>query len=105
MLKRAEERGRCRRPQPSATLNLSAALLGRHGAALLGRHSHRGFDYLLGLVVMAGGVEQRHSFWADGPGEEPRIFQQFLDIMGQHPDAWLYTYGSYEATFLRRMAK
>src|SRR5262249_8732532 len=65
----------------------------------------RGHDYLLGLVVVADGVEQRHSFWADSPAEEPRIFQQLLDLVGRHPDAWLYTYGSYEADFLRRAAK
>jgi hypothetical protein len=37
--------------------------------------------------------------------EEPRIFQQFLDLVSLHKDAWLYAYGSYEATFLRRLAK
>jgi predicted RecB family nuclease len=65
----------------------------------------RGFDYLLGLVVVADGVEQRHSFWADSPAEEPSILRQFLDLVDRHPDAWLYTYGSYEAAFLRRAGK
>src|SRR5262249_42448369 len=65
----------------------------------------RGFDYLLGLIVVADGVEQRHSFWADSPAEEPRIFQQFFDLVGGHPDAWLYTYGGYEAASLRRVGK
>ena len=65
----------------------------------------RAFDYLLGLVVVADGVEQRHSLWADSPADEPRIFRQFLDLMRRHRDAWLYTYGSYEADFLRRAGK
>jgi predicted RecB family nuclease len=65
----------------------------------------RGFDYLLGLLVVAGGAEQRHSFWADGPAEEARIFNELLDIVAGLPDAWLYTYGSYEAAFLRRVGK
>jgi hypothetical protein len=39
--KSVECRCRCRHQQSSATLTPSAALLGRHGAALLGRHSHR----------------------------------------------------------------
>jgi predicted RecB family nuclease len=65
----------------------------------------RGFDYLLGLAVVTDGVEQRHSFWADSPADEPRILGRFLDFVGRHLDAWLYTYGSYEADFLRRMGK
>jgi predicted RecB family nuclease len=65
----------------------------------------RGFDYLLGLVVVADGVEQPHSLWADSPADEPRILGQFLDLVGRHIDAWLYTYGSYEVDFLRRVGK
>lgn len=65
----------------------------------------RGFDYLLGLAMVADGVQQRHSFWADSPADEPRILGQFLDLVGRHGDAWLYTYGSYEADFLRRAGK
>jgi predicted RecB family nuclease len=65
----------------------------------------RGFDYLLGLIVVANDVEQRHSFWADSPADEPRILRQFLDLVGGHVDAWIFTYGSYEADFLRRVGK
>jgi predicted RecB family nuclease len=65
----------------------------------------RRFDYLLGVIIAANGTEERHSFWADGPADEPRIFQQFLDLLAAHEDAWLYAYGSYEATFLRRLGK
>jgi predicted RecB family nuclease len=65
----------------------------------------RGFDYLLGLTVVADGVEQRHSFWADSPADEPRILRQFLHLVGEHLDAWLYIYGSYELDFLRRVGK
>jgi predicted RecB family nuclease len=65
----------------------------------------RRFDYLLGVIVEANGTEERHSFWADSSADEPRIFQQFLDLLAAHEDAWLYAYGSYEATFLRRLAK
>src|SRR5262249_32017449 len=65
----------------------------------------RGFDYLLGLVVVADDGEQRHSFCGDNPADEARILRQFLDLVGRYPDAWLYTYGSYEAAFLRRVGK
>jgi predicted RecB family nuclease len=65
----------------------------------------RRFDYLLGLIVEANGVAERYSFWADSPAEEPRLFQQFLDVVGRHEGFRLYTYGGYEAASLRRMAK
>jgi len=65
----------------------------------------RGFDYLLGLIIEANGVEERLSFWADTPAEEQRVFQQFLDVVGRYPDCRLYAYGNYEAAFLRRMVK
>ena len=65
----------------------------------------RQFVYLLGMVVQAGAVEERYTFWADTPAEEARLYQQFLEIVARYPDSWLYTYGSYEATFLRRMGK
>ncbi len=65
----------------------------------------RRFDYLLGMIVEANGVVERHSFWVDSPAEEPRLFQQFLDVMGRDDDFRLYCYGGYEAAFLRRMIK
>jgi predicted RecB family nuclease len=65
----------------------------------------RGFDYPLGLVVLTDDGEQRHSFWGDGPADEPHILRQFLDLVGRYLDAWLYTYGSYETAFLRRVGK
>src|SRR5205823_2346736 len=61
--------------------------------------------YLLGLIVERNGAEERHSFWADSPGEEPRLFQHFLDVVGSLDDFCIYTYGSYEAAFLRRTIK
>jgi predicted RecB family nuclease len=65
----------------------------------------RRFVYLLGMVVQAGAVEERYTFWADTPAEESRLYQQFLEMVARYPDSWLYTYGSYEAAFLRRMGK
>jgi predicted RecB family nuclease len=63
----------------------------------------RRFIYLLGMVVQAGEREERYSFWADTAAEEPKLYQQFLEVVGRYQDGWLYTYGSYEAAFLRRM--
>jgi predicted RecB family nuclease len=63
----------------------------------------RGFVYLLGLVVDVNGTEEQFSYWADTPAEEPALFHRLLDVLDRHPDARLYTYGSYEAAYLRRM--
>jgi predicted RecB family nuclease len=65
----------------------------------------RGFVYLIGMVVVTGETEERFSFWADSPSEEPELFDQFLGIVRRQEDARLFTYGSYEAQFLRRMGK
>jgi len=65
----------------------------------------RRFNYLLGMIVEGNGVVERHSFWADRPTEEPRLLQQFLDVIGRYDDYHLYCYGGYEAAFLRRLIK
>jgi predicted RecB family nuclease len=65
----------------------------------------RGFDYLLGLIIEANGVEEHLSFWADTPAEEQQVFQHFLDVVDRYPDCRLYAYGHYEVAFLRRMIK
>jgi predicted RecB family nuclease len=65
----------------------------------------RRFDYLLGMIVEANRVVERHSFWADSPAEEPRLLLQFLDVVGRYDDFRIYCYGGYEAAFLRRMIK
>ena len=65
----------------------------------------RGFDYLLGMIVEAGGIEERYSFWADKPADEPHLFRQFLDVLSKYGDFRLYCYGRYEGDFLRRMIR
>src|SRR5918999_1192563 len=65
----------------------------------------RRFDYLLGMIVDVNGRMERHSFWADSPAEEPRLFLQFLDVVRRYDDCRIYCYGSYEAAFLRRMSQ
>jgi predicted RecB family nuclease len=63
----------------------------------------RGSFYLVGLVVVEGGVETRHSFWADDDAGQAALFCQMLDELGRHPDYRLYHFGSYEARALRRV--
>jgi predicted RecB family nuclease len=65
----------------------------------------RGFDYLLGMIVEVHGAEQCYSFWAESPADEPCLFHQFLEVVSTYDDFWLYSYGSYDAAFLRRMIR
>jgi predicted RecB family nuclease len=61
------------------------------------------FDYLVGLLVVAGDQEQRYSFWADTRDQEDDIFEQFLAVMGRYDDYLVFAYGGYERAFLKRM--
>jgi predicted RecB family nuclease len=65
----------------------------------------RGFVYLAGLQVVDTGREERISVWADTPDEDAALFGRIVEVVDRYPDAPIYTYGSYEATNLRRMAR
>jgi hypothetical protein len=64
-----------------------------------------GFDYLVGLLVVEGGHEQRYSFWADTRDQEDEIFEQFLAVVNRYDDYLAFAYGAYEQAFLKRMRK
>ena len=64
-----------------------------------------GFVYLLGVLVVEGNCHKKHFFWADGPDEEVRIFDAFLDLLDGYEDFALFHYGGYEKTLLKRMRK
>jgi len=61
------------------------------------------FAYLLGVLVVEGDSHKMYSFWADGPDQEVRVFEAFLDLLDGYEDLGLYHYGSYEKKLLRRM--
>ena len=65
----------------------------------------RRFTYLLSMIIDRNGTEEHHSFWSDTQAEEPRLFQQFVNVLAQLDEYRFYSYGSYEAAFLRRMIK
>jgi predicted RecB family nuclease len=64
-----------------------------------------GFEYLVGLIVVAGDQEQCFSFWADTRDQEDDIFEQFLGVMGRFDNYLVFSYGGYERAFLKRMRK
>ncbi|MFC1509059.1 TM0106 family RecB-like putative nuclease [Candidatus Omnitrophota bacterium] len=64
----------------------------------------RGFNYLIGMVIIQNGIETRESFWADdSAGKEELIFTQFLKRLDQYDEFSLFHYGSYETKFFKKM--
>ena len=65
----------------------------------------RDFHYLIGLAVGDGDSRREFSFWADGPQDEARIWDSFLQTVGSLGDFVLFHYGSYEKDFLKKMGR
>ncbi|MEH2261545.1 TM0106 family RecB-like putative nuclease [Nostoc sp.] len=64
-------------------------------------------DYLLGVLVVdrLANTEQFYSFLADKPEDEELIWQQFLDLVWQYPEAPIYHFCAYEFDTVKRLAK
>jgi predicted RecB family nuclease len=62
-----------------------------------------GYVYLIGMIVAHDGAETRHSFWADSKEQEQEIFEQFLAEVTKYEAISVFSYGSYERTFIKRM--
>jgi predicted RecB family nuclease len=63
------------------------------------------YVYLIGMIVVQGGTETRHSFWADCKEQEARIFEAFLGEVAKYNDSSVFCYGAYERVFLKRLGK
>ncbi|MFI5387554.1 MAG: IS66 family transposase, partial [Fimbriimonadales bacterium] len=63
----------------------------------------RGFDYLIGLVVVVDDCTATHFFWADDRSQEKAIWEACSKIIDSFEDYTLYHYGQYEQRFLDRM--
>ncbi len=61
--------------------------------------------YLIGLRVPEGSSYVQHSLWADEPGEEEKIWIEFLHIVRNISNPVLIHYGAYETTVLKRLAR
>jgi uncharacterized protein len=64
-------------------------------------------DYLLGVLVVdkANNTQQFYSFLAETPADEALIWQQFLDLVWQYPNAPIYHFCVYELDTVKRLAK
>jgi predicted RecB family nuclease len=64
-------------------------------------------DYLLGILVVdkPANTETFYSFLAETPEEQELIWQQFLDLVWQYPQAPIYHFCAYEVDTVKRLAK
>ncbi len=64
-------------------------------------------NYLLGVLVVdrENKTERFYSFLAEKPSEEELIWQQFLELVWQYPDAPIYHFCVYEFDTVQRLAK
>ena len=63
----------------------------------------RDFYFLIGVRIPTDDGLAQHSFWADNPEDEKRIWDTFLGLLATVENPRLIHYGSFEATFLRRL--
>ncbi|QLE56790.1 TM0106 family RecB-like putative nuclease [Nostoc sp. TCL26-01] len=64
-------------------------------------------DYLLGVLVVnkQTNTEEFYSFVAEKPEDEELIWQQFLELVWQYPEAPIYHFCVYEFDTVKRLAK
>ncbi len=64
-------------------------------------------NYLLGVLVVdrLTNTEQFYSFLADKPEDEELVWQQFLNLVWQYPQAPIYHFCVYEFDTVKRLAK
>lgn len=63
------------------------------------------FHYLIGLLIYEQGNRSYHSFWANAPEDERRIWAEALQKINEYPEAPIYHYGSYEPRAIDRLAQ
>lgn len=64
----------------------------------------RDFDYLFGVLVVENGKETYHSFFAEKPEDEAKMWQEFVTFIEQYFDAPIYHYGMFEQEVVHRFA-
>ncbi|MEB3233438.1 MAG: TM0106 family RecB-like putative nuclease [Leptolyngbyaceae bacterium] len=65
----------------------------------------QGLIYLHGVVVVdrEAHTQTFHGLMAESPGEEGKIWQQFLDLMAQYPTAPVFHFCPYEAQTVKKL--
>ena len=67
----------------------------------------RQIDYLLGVLLVdrTNNTEVFHSFIAEKPEDEGKIWQEFLDFIALYPDAPIFHYSEYELDTIKRLGR
>ncbi len=65
----------------------------------------RDFYYLVGMLIKHNHSLVRHSLWAESPGDEATIWQNFLEIISLVEKPVLIHYGSLESNYLKQMCR
>ena len=65
----------------------------------------RGIDFLLGLLIKKGRKTEFKYFFAKDKEEEKKIWEDFLEFLGELEDFVIYHYGYYEKHVLQRFEK
>ena len=63
----------------------------------------RDLYYLIGILVVTDGHETFQSFWADTQADEPTIFAQFAETVGQLESFHVFHFGDYDTAALKHM--
>jgi uncharacterized protein len=64
----------------------------------------RDFDYLFGALVVEHGKQTYHPFLAERPGDEGKMWAEFVAFVESHLDASIYHYGWFESEVVNRFA-
>jgi predicted RecB family nuclease len=64
----------------------------------------QGRYYLTGLLIYEHGKSAYEPFWAETDQDEEWMWRQFLAKVGEHPDAPIYHYGTYESRAIDKLA-
>lgn len=64
-------------------------------------------NYLLGILVVdkQNHTEKFYSFFAEAPEDEESVWQKFLDLVWQYPQAPIYHFCVYECDTIKRLSK
>jgi predicted RecB family nuclease len=65
----------------------------------------RSINYLIGLIIRNGDIENKYSFWANTEEEETNIFIELIKVLKPFKNFVLYHYGTYEIQGLKRILK
>jgi len=63
--------------------------------------SSSGPYYLVGALISSNGKTDFHSFWADGPSGELKIFIEFIEIVSALPNFRVFHFGRYDAAAMK----